>query len=194
MLDYKKGGKFAEIVDSFVRKEKTLDFPAIVGISMSMLESGNYRYVSGNNNYLGITTKDKTKGKLCPTREYITDLALADFLPEERATAKLETPGNYPSGTKRWYKMKRYFRNYASVEESVVDYIRLITTVPRYRPAITRYRSSERQRTDCERLITDLSDAGYSSASAAKAEIRISRQLNVAYALTTSRKKYNENV
>jgi len=171
-----------EIGKELKRIEQMTGYPALVALSQGILESGWFRFQTGDFNYFGITAQpEKMKAKFCKTQEFVSQNQLALFRADERATAVLANGQRPPKNRdeKVWWSMSRWFRSYNNLTEGLMDYVNLITTNKRYAKAIQAYRESNKTFVAKEKLIRDIALAGYSSGPAAEQEIKISRQNNV---------------
>jgi hypothetical protein len=168
---------------AFVRVEASTEFPAAVGLAMSACESSWWKAATGDFNFWG-TTRNPESGtaKFCATSEYVTATELATFRPDERATA---VPHDVPAdGQKHWLKISRWFASYSSLEESIHDFVSLITKSPhRYTAAWQQYLQDR----DADALLAHICDAGYATGPAKGVELSILHQQNIIHAVAAAR-------
>lgn len=147
-----------------VAHEKETTFPAEVSFGQWAIESKWGTKVSGKNNYFGLTRAwSPGPVSLSPTTEFITRRELDLFAADERATAReisgAPLPLTWPG--KRWVSMKRWFRDYDSINEALADKTRvLMDRNGRYGMAWAAYLATK----DPVALIAGIAKAGYATA------------------------------
>jgi flagellum-specific peptidoglycan hydrolase FlgJ len=174
-----------QMADAFERLRKRDGFPPRVGLAMSACESGWWKSVTGDFNYWGKTRNPEAgAAKFCPTTEYVTHASLATFRPDERATA---VPHDVPNdGAKHKVSMSRWFASYASLDESINDFVALLENPHfRYFPAWQKFKADG----DEDAFLTAVCDAGYATGDAKRVEMTILHQQNIRHAADVAQRK-----
>jgi len=170
---------------AFLRVEAAIFFPAAVGLAMSACESGWWKSVTGDFNYWGKTrAPEQGPAKFCPTSEHCTKAELRRFRADELATMKPKLEDIPDDGQKHWVTMSRWFASYASLEESLQDFVALITGGHnRYATAWQQYLKDR----NADGLLTRVCDAGYATGDAKTVELQILHQANIIHAVAAGR-------
>lgn len=123
--------------------------PALVILAQAALESA-WGTAAPGNMFFGKKDSDGINGneQLLVTTEYLDN-------PDKKFPAVLSV---VQVGKKLWkYRVKDWFRKYATPEESFTDHARLLSTAPRYREAM-------RHTDDPYRFAAEIHKAGYATA------------------------------
>ena len=189
-LTYETSPLFREISQGAVKTETSSEFPPRVLLTQWACESGWGSKITGDFNYWGkIRNPESGPAKFCPTHEEVTLEQLAGFRADERASITAKVPlgnGRYRVSTSRW------FASYASLEESLADYVSTFINSPqRYKAAWRQYLVDK----DAEALLIGICKAGYATAADYQAELlAISRQENIQHAIEMARQDLQDTI
>lgn len=176
----------SEMALAAVAIEASTCFPPAVLLSQWACESGWGKHVTGDYNYWGKTRAPETgPAKFCPTHEDVTVAQLAKFRPDERASETRRAPlGN---GRFRVW-MSRWFASYATLEDSLADYVRTFINSPqRYKAAWRQYLRSK----DSDAFLIAICNSGYATSSDYQNELlAIAHQPNVQHAIAAARQQF----
>jgi flagellum-specific peptidoglycan hydrolase FlgJ len=183
MLIYETSEIFRNMAVSAARLEKAEGFPPAVLLAQWALESGWGARVTGDFNYWGkIRAPETGSAKFCSTHEDVTLEQLTHFRADELAS---ETHREPIAGGQWRVQLSRWFASYASLDESLADYVATFIHSPhRYQAAWQGYQQTK----DVDAFFEAICKAGYATGVGYdKQALAIEHQQNIQHAVTMAR-------
>jgi hypothetical protein len=191
MKEYESDELFRDAARAAVACELATGFPADAALAIWASESAWGQNQTGSFNFFGITgVPENVSCSKCQTTEDIFPWDLRRFRPDEQNTAVCLTSGTLLPDRKYRYSMRRWFRNFQSIDDAFCELARFVIDSPqRYVAAWTRYTAQRPGPAASQQLLADLATAGYATGSELATEDAIEKQANIAHAIEMARKE-----